>query len=159
RPSQVRVMPDLLIATRVLHFAATTTLAGGTFFLAAVAEPAFDRLGTDAHLQSRAYRYALQPVLWIALVIAVLSRAGWLTAVSDNIGAASPWRVLVETRFGQVWIARLLMLFLLLWFMARSWSVLSTLAAMTLMASLAWLGHAAGSPGGLGSLHRAADLI
>jgi putative copper resistance protein D len=145
---------DPLIAARAIHLAATAMVAGGTLFTAVNVAPA----GACPAMQ--AYLRWLRVYLWASLVLVILSGAGWLVAVAANIDAPA-WVVLAKTGFGHVWITRLVLALALLGVMGRRQpgTGLSALLGMSLMGSLAWSGHAAGSPGGLGEIHRAADIL
>src|SRR4029077_21231882 len=93
----------------------------------------------------------------------------WLVLLANDIGEQS-WRdlfsndtalvVLTATPLGQGWIARLLIaLFLLFALLLRArhgnrrGESLPCFLAVLLMGSLAWSGHAGGTPGSAGRLH------
>jgi putative copper resistance protein D len=145
-------MIDFLIAARAVHFAATAIAAGGTLFVAAVVGPA------RGHAAASDYLQRLGAVLRFSVVLAIVSGAGWLMAAVALIDVPV-WDVLRKTEYGHVWIARLALALVLLGMMKRSPAGLTAFLSMSLMGSLAWSGHAAGSPGGLGMLHRAADML
>jgi putative copper resistance protein D len=76
--------------------------------------------------------------------------------------------LLTETQFGHVWIVRAFLaglLFFALWLgkpgdaLTRLGQGLTTVAALCLTGSLAWSGHAAGSPGVIGDFHLIADAL
>ena len=76
--------------------------------------------------------------------------------------------VLTETQFGHAWIARLVLTTPLLGFVVlRSWDNTGNtrrkwfpiFLAICLMGSLAWSGHAGGTPGLTGDIHVAGDVL
>jgi putative copper resistance protein D len=170
-------MLDLLAVARAVHFASTAMVMGAALFQYLVAEPAFRTAATGGSASARAYRARLATILWIGFALAVLSGAAWLLALAAKIGGEGPpvaasggvARVLLtETQFGHLWIARAFLaglLFCALWLSkpgdagTRFGQGLTTVAAMCLMGSLAWSGHAAGSPGAIGDIHLIADLL
>ena len=153
---------DVLILLRALHFAATLCAGGTVAFMVLVAEPA--PVAAFAPLRRR-----FVWLIWIALAVALLSGLGWLVLLASDIlgasiadvclhgGAAS---VLAETRFGQVWMARLalaLLLTLLMPWPTMRWLQLA--AALGIVALPAWVGHAGATPGTAGTIHLAADTL
>ena len=170
-------MITLLVAARAVHFAAMATVTGAALFQYVVAEPAFRAAATGGSASARAHRARLATILWIGLALAVLSGAVWLLALAAKIGSQGPpvaasggaaWALLTETQFGHFWIVRAFLaglLFCALWLGkpsdagVRFGQGLATVAAMCLMGSLAWSGHAAGSPGVIGDIHLIADVL
>jgi copper resistance protein D len=170
-------MIALLVAARAVHFAAMATVMGAALFRYLVAEPAFRAAATGGSASVRAYRARLATILWIGFTLAVLSGAVWLLALAAKIGGqGSPvaasgrvaWVLLTETQFGHFWIARVFLaglLFCTLWLGkpgdagTRFGQGPAAVAAMGLMGSLAWSGHAAGSPGAIGDIHLIADVL
>lgn len=159
-------MIDLLIVARALHFASTATVGGAVLFQWMVAEPAFRNLGVES-ASVRAQHRDTELFVWLGLAFAVVSGAFWLVAVATNIGGEVSL-VLIATGFGRVWIVRLaLTALVLLCVMAQrlpqtggNWSVApGAIAGACLMGSLAWSGHAAGTPGIVGDVHRLADVL
>jgi copper resistance protein D len=169
-------LSDLLIAVRATHFASSIVLAGTLVFYACVAGPALRSAG--AHRSFDAWRRRWLQVAWISLGVAVLSGVAWLLITAADIGSQTPvdilssdivWRVLTLTRFGVDWSVRLAMALLLaggLVAIARRHdrspyflrTLLATLASLFL-GSLAWSGHASGTPGLAGNVHVAADVL
>jgi putative copper resistance protein D len=161
-------MLALLAAARAVHFAATAMVMGAALFQWLVAEPAFRTTAIGGAASTRAYRAGLATILWIGLGLAVLSGAAWLLALAAKIGGQGPpvaasggvaWLLLTETQFGHVWIARAFLaglLFCALWLGRQK---LMAVAAICLMGSLAWSGHAAGSPGTVGDIHLINDIL
>ena len=153
---------DPLVLVRAVHFAATALAAGTVAFTALVAVPAN---GVEANAFSARARW----LVWSALVAAIASGAVWLIWLASDLFGASlvnvclhggARTVLTETRFGQVWIARLALALLLaglLFRPATRWLQLAVAAAFA--GSLALIGHAGASPAGAGRVQLAADVI
>jgi putative copper resistance protein D len=169
-------MIALLVAARAVHFAAMATVMGAALFRYLVAEPAFRAAATGGSASARAYRARLATILWIGFALAVLSGAAWLLALAAKIGGQGlpvasggvAWVLLTETQFGHFWIARAFLaglLFCALWLGkpsdagTRFGQGPAALATLCLMGSLAWSGHAAGSPGAIGDIHLIADVL
>ena len=162
-------MEGFLIAARFVHFTAAILLAGVFAFECLVARPALHRTGA-----APASSLALGWLAWASLALAIGSGAVWLVAVAAGmsgkpLGAALSQGtvpiVLARTRFGEDWLLRFALAVLLgFCLLARrrgggaiGWTVLCLAAAM--LASLAWAGHGASTPGPAGDLHLAADLL
>jgi putative copper resistance protein D len=158
---------DPLILIRGVHFAASLLAAGTVAFAVLVANPAASAANGPpvgfAGLRRRWIR-----LTWIALAVAVLSGAVWLVLLaSDILGApisdvlrGGVWTVLTETRFGQVWSARLglaVLLGALLLSPSTRWLQLA--AAAALVGLLGWVGHAGATPGTAGDIHLASDVV
>jgi putative copper resistance protein D len=167
----------LLIAARTLHFAAAISLTGVFGFECFVAGPAIRRSGVGfpgaAGLCRRLW--------WLAaasLALALVSGAAWLAGVAADmsgklLGLALSRGVvgvvLTRTRFGEDWLLRLGLALLIAGcllarrrqregaFAALGWIALTLAAVM--LASLAWAGHGAATPGAPGDLHLAADIL
>jgi copper resistance protein D len=165
---------DPLIWWRTIHFVATAMLGGVVIFAAYVAEPAFAAAGKDARL-AVVIRRRLVVLAWVSLVLAVLSGAAWLVRLAQQIsdGTLSAvlwdgivWTVLTKTSFGTVWTTRLALAVLVGVSLSFRFSP-STLtsrtivlfATATLVASLAFAGHAAAGTGIDGLLHLGADIV
>jgi putative copper resistance protein D len=164
-----------LVIVRAIHFAATLLLAGTIMFRLFVAVPAF-RTAPGGMLQDRV-RIRLTWIIWTAFIITALSGAAWLVFLASDIGGSPvadvlskgiAWIVLTETRFGIDWIARLTMASLLAIFLLQpmrtpaftsATSAVSAVLASGLLASLAWAGHAAATPGLTGTFHIASDAL
>jgi putative copper resistance protein D len=166
---------DALVEARALHFASTAIVTGGVLFQTFVGRPSLGPESACPSPDAQAYRRQVDRMVWIGLAAAIASGALWLVLLANDIGEQS-WRdlfsndtalvVLTATQFGQVWIARLLIaLFLLfaLLFRARLGNrrgeLLPCLLAALLMGSLAWSGHAGGTPGSAGVIHRGNDFL
>ena len=129
--------------------------------------------------QLDAWRRQTAGIAWASLATAVLSGAAWLVVLAADIGGRTlhdvfadniVQRVVTETRFGFVWSVRFVLALLLAFGLlvlgaatrrarrAGKFYALSTLA-LTLLGSLAWSGHASGTPGIAGVLHISADVL
>ena len=148
-----------------MHFSATL-LAGGTIgLLVLIAEPA----GTKARADFVALRHQLTVLIWLALAVAILSGVAWLVLLASDILGASiaevwlhggAWPVLFDTRFGQVWCARLLLALLLGLLMLRpAIGRFQLAAAAALIALPALIGHAGATPGIAGDTHLVSDMV
>jgi putative copper resistance protein D len=158
----------LLIVIRALHFAATAVTAGALIFRAAVADPAARHAGwTSASRAPSARRVAS-----IGLAIAVTSGVIWVVLLTmrmsglslrDALSADGLGTVIGETQFGQASAVRLLCALILAVCLAFDrmallrWGAL--VAALGLVAGLAWTGHAGSTPDPLGEVHLAADIL
>ena len=140
---------------------------GAVSFQWLVAEPAFRTAAVQGSASAEAYRRALEIIVLVGLASAVGSGAVWLVALATRIGG-EPAVVLTATGFGHVWIARLVLAVLMAGFVllnrqrtdGTGWKhALAVIGAASLMGSLAWSGHAAGTPGVPGEIHRAADVL
>jgi len=158
-------METFLIAARAVHYASTISLAGVFAFLCVVSGP-------DA---SSRLRRQLSLVAWAGLALALFSGSAWLLFVSaqmsgqpiaDTLTQGVVATVLNRTRFGQVWELRFVLAIILaaLLVMPQSWRGWlwrwgGLAFAAGLLASLAWAGHGASTPGRPGALHLAADML
>ena len=170
-------MEGFLIVARTLHFTATITLTGVFAFERLVADPAFRRSGAASE-GAVELRRRLGWLAWASLALALVSGAAWLVAVAAGmsgkpLGAALSQGavavVLTRTRFGEDWQLRFALAVLLGFCLvvrgrrrsraggAIGWMALLIAAAM--LASLAWAGHGASTPGPAGDLHLAADFF
>jgi putative copper resistance protein D len=152
---------DLIIASRLVHFAALALLFGGSLFRLLIRPQ-----GSD---QRPPWPRAIDIAVGMA---AMLSALGWFigTAASmtgnwsdilepDVLGA-----VLVETRFGRLWIGRLALLMAMLGLtvvwrrQTRAREGLMLLLSGMSTASLAGVGHGSIGTGSLRLIHPAADM-
>ena len=165
-------MEGFLIAARFVHFAAVIMLTGVFAFERLVVIPAFRQSG--AALPSAAgLRQRLTWLAWANLALVLVSGAAWLAAVAAGMSGKSLGTalsqgavpiVLTRTRFGGDWQLRLALAVALgVCLLVRrrasraiGWTELLLAAAM--LASLAWAGHGASTPGPAGDLHLAADF-
>jgi len=157
-------MIDLgLVVTRLLHYAAVTTLAGVSFFpLYAYADPEPIMLlrWRKGVLLAAAVAALLSGVAWF--VFSVANMSGTLTDVADR---EVLWTVLNETTFGRVWMARMLLAVVILSVISKrfastagprpNWIVPFLTGA--LLASLAGVGHSQIEEGVAGVIHMTSD--
>jgi putative copper resistance protein D len=163
-------LTDPLVYVRAVHFAATILAAGVVFFQFFIAEPAFAAAGDVIYPAMEKLRRRWSWLVWSSLAIAVLSAAVWLVLLAAAIYGApiaevwangGVWTVAAETRFGQVWSARLgLAVLLALSLAARPrWSFVPVMLAASLLTAPAWTGHAGAAPGAAGQFHLVADVL
>jgi putative copper export protein/mono/diheme cytochrome c family protein len=157
-------MEAFLAAARVVHFAATISLAGVFAFECLVADP--------AALPERVDR-RLVWLAWASLALALVSAAAWLVAVTSSMSgrplaavlSQGLWQlVLTRTRFGEAWLVRLGLAGVVAVCLALQrrvptvrWAAL--VFASPLLAGIAWSGHGAATPDAPGELHLAADIL
>jgi putative copper resistance protein D len=91
-----------------------------------------------------------------------IGQQSWRELFSND----TAWVVLTATQFGQVWVARLLIALLLCIALllparqeTRQGGWLTCFLAALLMGTLAWSGHAGGTPGWAGVIHRGSDFL
>jgi copper resistance protein D len=152
-----------LILSRLLHYAAVTTLSGVSFFplyAYAAAEPQKLFRWRKAVLLSAAVAALLSGLLWF--VFSVANMSGALAGVADQ---EALWSVLNETTFGSVWMARMLLAVIILSVTAvRPFSVatvgqdlITSFLAAVLLASLAGTGHSQIDEGWVSVVHVGSD--
>ncbi|HUZ32357.1 MAG TPA: copper homeostasis membrane protein CopD [Xanthobacteraceae bacterium] len=170
-------MNDPLIVARAVHFAATLSVAGAAFFQVFIAAPAL-RAGGGRSALAAIVRRQLAYIAWIALPLCAISGAAWLVITAQSmsgVGLSDVFSedvlgtVLLQTGFGQDWIARFVLLVLLAGMLFLLLSPRQTkpawlnvvVVALTagLTGSLAWAGHAVGAEGLEGIVHPAADFV
>jgi putative copper resistance protein D len=170
-------MEGFLIVARIFHFAAVISLTGGFAFDGFIAGPAFRRFELGA-ADAAGFRRRLEWLAWASLALALCSGAAWLVAIASEmsgkpLGAAlaqgTAATVLTRTRFGEDWLLRLSLAGLLAVCLitrnlrpAQAGGVLGWVAlviAALMLATLAWAGHGAATPGAPGDLHLAADIL
>jgi putative copper export protein len=153
---------DLLIYVRFVHFAATILVAGVVFSAAVVSNPAARLAGGRTHPPADVKGWN-RLLAWCALVLAVISGAGWLflTAAAmsgqklvDVLPSGALWIVLTETIFGHAVVIRLglavaLAVIFLPLFSPRGrnpvWlDCTAAFVAAAFAGGVAWGGHAAG---------------
>jgi copper resistance protein D len=154
-----------LIATRAIHFAATTITAGTLVFRTVIAAPVLRTEGGVADV----FRAQTQRVLWASLLVTAISGAVWLLVQAASItgrpvsDTSVVMTILDDTQIGQVAQIRFALVIALALYLARArfaggdWLALA--AGLGLVASLAWTGHAGATAGQAGDLHVAADAL
>lgn len=139
-------MNEALIVARAIHIAGTVLAAGTVAFVVLALEPVY---GGKSFVSS--FRRRTSTIIWAALATAITSGIVWLVLIAANIYGDSilavclhggVWSVLVDTRFGMVWLGRLALALglavLVVWPPTRH---LQLLAGGVLLASLAFTGH------------------
>jgi putative copper resistance protein D len=152
-----------MVAARAVHFAAAAAAAGALLFRA-VTDPVL----RAAEQVKSAIDVRIRWLVWISVAIAFVSGIVWLLLQTSSMSGQAATlseiaTVMIETQFGFVAMARLALAVLLAvclacdhWQSAR-WLALGS--AVCLIAAVAWTGHAASTPYGLGYLHLAADAL
>jgi putative copper resistance protein D len=152
-----------IVAVRAVHFAAAATAAGALVFRAIV-----DPVLHAADQVKPVIEARIRWLVWGSLIIALVSGVVWLLLQTSSMSGKAVTlgevaTVINETQFGFVSIVRLALTILLAvclaydrWQRAR-WLALGS--AVCLIATIAWTGHAASTPFGLGYLHLAADAL
>jgi copper resistance protein D len=157
-----------LVVIRAIHFAATAIMAGSLIFRAVVAEPAWratEMATTVVRSQillaaSSGLAIAMASgVIWFQLQAASMSGLPFGEAMSTDVLLT----VLNETQFGLVSGIRLVLAIILAVCLAYDrlplarW--LGLASAVSLIAAIAWTGHAGSTVGKAGILHLAADIV
>ena len=169
-------MGEPVVWVRAVHFAATLSVTGAVLFVALLAEPAFRKADDRGEVSARV-RPWFSVIEWVSLALVVVSGAAWLVIQSAQMGDV-PWSeavseglvqtVLLGTGFGNDWIARTVLAALLAVTLAvarpargssRRADWLACVLAVALAGTLAWAGHAAGTPDALGVVHVASDVL
>ncbi len=173
-------METFFVAARTLHFAATISLTGVFAWECLVAGPAVARAGAAAATAARLQR-RLDWLAWGSLGLALVSGAAWLAAVAAEMSMAScPGRIgargcgqsvalRIRGSGNADWLLRFGLAVLLACLAsllearapgtagAAGWTALLLAAGM--LASLAWAGHGAATPGAPGDFHLVADIL
>jgi putative copper resistance protein D len=157
-------MIDLgLVVARLLHYMAVTTLAGVALFplyAYAFAEPKELSRRRQAVLLFSAVGALLSGLLWF--VFSVANMGGAWAAVADH---EILWTVLNETTFGWVWMARMLLIVLIVgvtavrpfWMEIAGRDLVTAFLAAMLLASLVGTGHAQIEEGRTNLVHVGSD--
>jgi putative copper resistance protein D len=152
-----------MVAVRAVHFAATATAAGALIFRAVV-DPVLRAAAQVRPVIDARFRW----LVWSSVAIAFASGVLWLllqtSSMSGEAVTLSEVAIVIdETQFGFVSMVRsALAVFLMICLAFDRWQPARWLAlasAACLMAAVAWTGHAASTPFGLGYLHLAADAL
>src|SRR5262249_51783302 len=161
---------DPLIFIRMIHFAATLSLAGAVIFRAAIGGPIMHQM-EDA---GAALRARLMRIAWWSFAAALISGTAWLVLLAAEISERAPGEifsegilstVLLHTTFGHDWLARLGLVALLAAALGGlsakhvglpRWAIAALLAS-AFSAALVHSGHAAATARWLGAFHRAGD--
>ncbi|SHL95387.1 putative copper resistance protein D [Bradyrhizobium lablabi] len=157
-----------MIVVRTIHFAATAVTAGALMFRGVVAEPALrSQRDASAIVDSR-----IRKVAWISLAIAMVSGLTWVLWLTMSLSGESLGEAVMSgalrdvlnlTQFGwisQIRLALAIVLAICLVFQRSALCRgLALAAAVGLVASIAWTGHAGSTPHKLGYLHLASDAL
>ncbi len=157
-----------MIIVRAIHFTAAAVTVGALMFRALVAEPALRsqreaRAIVDSQIRS---------VAWTGLAVTVASGLAWVLSLTMSLSGEGPGEAVMSgalrdvlnlTQFGLVSQVRLAFAAVLAICLALQRSALcrwiGLAAAVGLIASIAWTGHAASTLPKLGYLHLAADAL
>ncbi|ANI31844.1 copper resistance protein CopD [Yersinia entomophaga] len=150
----------LFVLCRFVHFMAVMLMFGVSVFTAILSS---DRFALT--LQQR-----LQPLLASSTLVAAFSAVGLLSIQAGIMGDGwadtyqfPVWGLVLGTRFGQVWQWHLALSFisiLLLFFNRKSYfSALMVACSSLLLASLAFIGHAAMHDGIIGWIHQSNQIL
>ncbi|WGR95192.1 copper homeostasis membrane protein CopD [Bradyrhizobium sp. ISRA443] len=154
-----------LACSRFVHFACAIILFGGALF--ALYSPVF---GSGSARLAR----MLSRVLLAAALGALLSGLAWFLFTVGNMSgtlagaldAEAIWSVLRETGFGRLWVARIVLMLVVVamaWpgvsLLRRHLLILLTALAAILLSSLAGVGHTQIHEGALGIVHVTADAV
>lgn len=164
-----------MIATRLLHFAASALLLGTYVFWCLIAWPAFDQGKAAQTLRARLDRQLLA-IVWISVLVAFVTGGVWLVILASQmsgmpLSAVLQGNVIVtvltQTRFGEAWTLRVAILVALAICLIvqrttrkHVWAWIGLLAASAFLAGLAWAGHgAAAEDVPFDALHLPADIL
>lgn len=157
-----------MIATRAVHFAATSVTAGGVIFGVLIATPVLRHHAAAA----TSFRSRARWGIWTSLVVAMISGAMWLflqaasmsgMPLNEALTGEVLSTVVDETQFGEVTTIRaglaICLAASLAYDVAAASRWLGLAVAVGLAGSLAWTGHAGSTIGASGYLHLAADAL
>jgi copper resistance protein D len=157
-----------LIATRAVHFAATTVTAGTLVFRMVVVKPVLhpdDPAANPFRIQTLRIALAGLAVTVISGAIWLLLQAASMSGLSfrEAITAEVLLTVLNQTQFGLVFEIRIVLLSILALCLVYDRFALANVAALAaalgLAAALAWIGHAGSTLGAAGPVHVTADAL
>ena len=163
---------NFLICVRAIHLASAATVCGVASFRLVVARQVL-RCPDEALAGLAVLRRELRWIMCGGLVATVVSGGAWLLLLAASLGGTLStgvaWTLLSETRFGQVWTVRLILAVLIAAEAAlppprsehaeRVRGLAMTVCAMGLLGSVALIGHAGATPGIVGDLHLASDVV
>jgi copper resistance protein D len=170
---------DPIVYARAVHYAATISLTGVSFFVVFILDPAALACGAGGDPRTiKALRPPLAMIAWLSLAFALLSGVTWLVltaasmsgeSIADAMAPNILWTVLSQTDFGNAWLLRFVLacaiaavLVPLLSSQSHRPAWLKAAAAIlsaAFVGALAWAGHAIGGQGVEGVLHPAADVL
>lgn len=157
-------MPELMVAVRAIHIAATLLVLGTAAFRALVLAPNVPQPAPD---DVRTFDGSLLRLTLIGLSVAVASGGAWLALFAGEVateGSSSReliWTILGETRFGRIALVRLIAAAVLAGSLAiaktRPW--MSALLALLFAVMLGAIGHAGAAPDLRGSVDLTSDMV
>jgi putative copper resistance protein D len=154
-------MDELIVASRAVHFTALALLLAAPLFRLAMSPdgPARGLSGGRAIELAVGVAALLSALGWFAGVAASMAGA-WSDALAPDMLQAVAW----DTRFGRLWIARLVAMAVLLAIHAwvrptRGRDIALVILAGGVTASLVGTGHGMAGAGALGPIHMVADMI
>lgn len=168
-------MTDLAAVVRFLHLAAVCLVFGSAVFAVAVARPivaAASRIPESKPVKA----FEAYVAVWVrrmtlsALLVAVITAMAGLVIQAEAVGVASSdgygWRaLLLETRYGQVWLIRMVLAIALAVFVwvntreTRGRARFRLLVSAALLTALSLSGHAAAGEGWGAVLQVCADVL
>jgi putative copper export protein/mono/diheme cytochrome c family protein len=164
---------DALIAVRAVHVAASVAAAGAVLFRLWVAAPAL-RDGGAAPWRARLDRQ-LNVIAWSSLAVFLISALVWLLLVAaevsgqslaDAFASGAVTTLLASTRFGNVWLTRILFALAVGIYLLRAspdtrplspGGCAAAVLAAAMLGALALAGHGGATPGAAGAVHLVAD--
>jgi putative copper resistance protein D len=168
-----------IIITRAVHIGACLVLLSLFAFEILIARPALRQAERSALQQMEVLRAQFQLLaVWSGLA-AIASGIVWFWIVLARMTGGSLWEMpgidsidvaITRTQFGKLWAWRLALMILftianlfasrkcrpVLW-RSRAWQCVGAIIATTLLASLAWAGHAGATLGAERPIHLTAD--
>jgi copper resistance protein D len=153
-------MDELIIVARAVHFVAVALLFGAPLFRLAVAPRSLAPSGRAARWTEplAAVAALLSGLGWFAGVAATMA-GSWSDALAPDILAA----VTEDTRFGRLWVARLILIVAILVIQgmtkpSRARDIALLVLAAATAASLVGVGHGMAGSGALAPIHMVADM-
>ncbi len=153
-------MDELAAAARFVQFSALSLLVGPPLFRICIQPAGSLEPPTLLLIEGAAGIAALISALgWLAAVAASVA-GGWLEAIDPGTAAA----VMLDTRFGRLWIARLALILAIVLFCrfarrTRTTDVVLLALAGIATASLVGVGHGLAGAGPLALIHGVADVL
>jgi copper resistance protein D len=168
-----------IITTRAVHIGACVVLLSVFAFEILIATPALRQADQCTLQGSEALRRQFRQLAVWSVVAAFVSGIGWFWMALAQMTGSSLWEMpsvesldvaITRTQFGGLWEWRvgLMLLFTIAhllrsekwrigWWQSRAWQWVGALVATTLLASLAWAGHAGATLGAQRRIHLTAD--
>jgi putative copper resistance protein D len=165
----------ILTLVRAIHFAAALQLAGLFAFRLLVADPALEGVAADLARDAERPSRRMRAIAWTALATSWISASAWLLLQASAMSARTPAavitsgiarKVIEQTQVGHTWLLRTGIAMALAGLLAqirdppgssRKALIGACAASAASVAALVFAGHAGGTPGIAGSVHRGAD--